>query len=418
MTVCMLIWDYWPGREGGAQRQCRKLSHALSQSGTEIQVITQRTHWLERRTVDDDDTRIVRLGVLAPLANMAIGMRKWKIRWSSASQVDCHSDKKQRQAGPTTPIWWLARLSFMIAVTWTILRQRRRPDLIHVHEANWIAAFASWLAARAGLPVVCKVATLPSLSPLGADVPFRASLQRWQAEPHFIALNSEMADELKRAEIDAAKIHVIPNGVHIPVRAAHLQNGFNVTCIANFNQESHLKAYDILIKAWQQVWARKPQARLTMIGGGDCLPWRNLARRLGCADSIAFVGSIIDLDRFFIASDVFVLPSRTEGMSNALLETQSWGIPAVVSDIPGNLAVVIDGGNGLVVPVNNVGALAEAILRLLADPGLRIRLGRNARQRMSETFSLPIVSARIEALYREMIASGKENLNGICQLPD
>ena len=405
MTVCMLIWDYWPGREGGAQRQCRKLSHALSQSGTDIQVITQRTHWLERRTVDDHDIRIVRLGGLAPLANMAIWMRKWKIRCSIERQVGSQSDKKQRQAGPTTPIWWLARLSFMIAVTWTILRQRPRPDLIHVHEANWIAAFASWLGARAGLPVVCKVATLPSLSPMGADVPFRTSLQRWQSEPHFIALNSDMADELKRAEIDTAKIHVIPNGVEIPPEPVAPKDDHDVLFIANFTQGSHLKAYDILLNAWSIVHKQDHAARLVMVGRGDDRPWRKLAIDLHCRDSVFFSGFIKEPDEFYRQSTVFVLPSRKEGMSNALLEAQSWGIPAVVSAIPGNLAVVDDGINGLVVAVEDAEALAAAILRLLADRELRTQLGNQARHRMIKDFSIAAVSALILGFYQQITAA-------------
>ena len=421
MTVCMLIWDYWPGREGGAQRQCRKLSHALAQNGVEVMVVTQRGHWLGRRAVSDRNTRIVRLGALAPLAALAIGMRKWKIRWSSRSHIHYQSAGKQRQAGPTTPFWWLARLSFMMAVTCLVLRNRRHMDLIHVHEANWIAGFASWLGAKAGLPVVCKVATWPCLSPLGPDVPFRAILRRWQKEPHFVALYNEMAEELKKAEIEPTKIHVIPNGVTIPDNPAPGQNDFNVLCIANFSQETHLKAYDILFRGWDLVRLRNGRARLIMVGGGDSSPWRTLARQLGCEDSISFAGSIADLDRFFIDTAVFVLPSRIEGMSNALLESQSWGIPAVVSAIPGNRAVVDDETNGLVVPMDDARALAAAIVRLLADPAFRARLGGQARQRMIRDFSIASVAARIASLYREIAAAEKTRRGGskkAAQLPD
>jgi glycosyltransferase involved in cell wall biosynthesis len=411
MTACMLIWDYWPGREGGAQRQCRKLSQALAQRGVRVLVITQRSRWLSKKSFSDQGTRIIRLGMFAPLAAVAIWLRTWKVRRTSTDPGKSPGNKKQRLAGPTTPFWWLARLSFMAAAAWFIFRNRRELDLIHAHESNWIGGFASWLGVRAGLPVVCKVATWPCLEPMGPDVPFRATLRHWQRRPYFIALNGAMAEELKNNGIAAEKIRVIPNGVLIPAQPALCQNDFNVLCIANFNQENHLKAYDVLLKAWKQVHLRNPRARLTMAGGGDSRPWRNLARQLGCAVAIAFVGSIPDLDSYFKSTAVFVLPSRIEGMSNALLETQSWGIPAVVSDIPGNRAVVRDNANGLVVPVDDAAALAEAILRALADPGLRTRLGRQARQRISENYSLPVIAARIMEFYQEMTGAGKANTN-------
>jgi glycosyltransferase involved in cell wall biosynthesis len=108
-------------------------------------------------------------------------------------------------------------------------------------------------------------------------------------------------------------------------------------------------------------------------------------------------------------------------MSNALLESQSWGIPAVVSAIPGNRAVVDDETNGLVVPVDDARALAAAIVRLLADPALRARLGGQARQRMIRDFSIASVAARIASLYREIAAAEKTRRGGskkAAQLPD
>lgn len=407
MTVCMLIWDYWPGREGGAQRQCRKLARALAARGVKVEVVTQRPRWAGRRTILDQGIPVVRLGLFAPLANIAHGIRTWKIRWAGPARSGPRPEAPARTWGITTPLWRLARSSFMAAARRYVSGKRREFSLIHVHESNWIAGFASLLGDATGLPVLCKAATLPCLAPMGPDVPRRSSLLRGRPRVHFIALNGGMEAELREAGVDAGRIHRVANGVEIPPEPASPQDREEVLFIANFSQGAQAKAYDVLLRAWGIVRRQERRSGLVMAGGGDPRPWQRLAGELGCADSVAFPGFVNDLDELYRRAAVFVLPSRREGMSNALLEAQSWGIPAVVSDIPGNLAVVRHGENGLVVAVDDAEELAGAILRLLKDPWLRKELGERARQRMIDDHSLAAVSARIQGLYRELTASGR-----------
>lgn len=89
-----------------------------------------------------------------------------------------------------------------------------------------------------------------------------------------------------------------------------------------------------------------------------------------------------DIDNYCRGTAVFVLPSRQEGLSSALIEAQSWGVPAVVSDIHCNSGVVMNGENALVVPVKDVRAFAHGIERLLNDASLRSATGRKASERM------------------------------------
>jgi glycosyltransferase involved in cell wall biosynthesis len=89
-------------------------------------------------------------------------------------------------------------------------------------------------------------------------------------------------------------------------------------------------------------------------------------------------------------------------MSNALLEAMSWGLPPVVSDIPGNLAVVQDGENGRVVPVGRAPELADAILALLRDSEQSRLLGEKAREHVQAHFSLDHVGAELLTLYKQL----------------
>ena len=136
-----------------------------------------------------------------------------------------------------------------------------------------------------------------------------------------------------------------------------------------------------------------------MIGGGESSPWKRFADQLGCNGSILFQGKVADPSSFYFSSSLFILPSRVEGLSNALLEAQSYGLPCVVSDIPANLEVVQDGENGLVVPVGNAELLAIAVIKLLNEPELRSRLGKAARERMVQAYSLAVSSNRLKEIY-------------------
>jgi glycosyltransferase involved in cell wall biosynthesis len=91
-------------------------------------------------------------------------------------------------------------------------------------------------------------------------------------------------------------------------------------------------------------------------------------------------------------------------MSNALLEGLAWGLPAVVSDIPGNRELVVDGVNGRVVRVGDAETLSQAILELLVAPDLRRLMGARAREGVRHSYSAEAVVDRLFAVYAEIMA--------------
>lgn len=412
LHIAMLLWSYWPGHEGGAERQCRKLIPCVAAQGLEIVVCTARTRWCHRRQEAFADHEIVRLGCWVPLL-MALrrrldGMVNGLLPGAAGN---AHSRARLRESVSFwigLPLTLGARMSFLLDFWWWLRRTKRRPDVIHVHESSWMAGLAAFLARRYRIPVLAKTAVFPAWDVLGYDVPLRRALSEARRGCRFVALASYLADDLIAHGVSQEQIFIVPNGVEIPEWRGERPPSKEVLFVANFSQSVEQKAFDVLLTAWSHVVQKDPSARLLLLGGGDCSQWEDMAKALQLQSSCHFIGWVPDPAEYYRRAALLVLPSRSEGMSNALLEAQSWALPCVVSDIPGNRAVVEDGRNGLVVPVGDDRELAEAVLRFLGDIRLREAMGGSAREKMVEQFSLDSVAGRLCGIYRKLVTTSSE----------
>jgi len=130
------------------------------------------------------------------------------------------------------------------------------------------------------------------------------------------------------------------------------------------------------------------------------------ARALGICEEVRFLGGQADVRPALRAMDVFVLPSREEGMSNAILEAMAAGRPVVATDVGGNGEILADGRTGVLVPGGDCDAMAAAILRLVNDGESGRRLGAAARADVTARFGARASVARLERLYEERLGTG------------
>ena len=165
------------------------------------------------------------------------------------------------------------------------------------------------------------------------------------------------------------------------------------------------KGYEHALRAFARVSQTHPGARLDIIGDGDLrdeLP--ALARELGLAHSVRFLGQRDDVAERMRGFDCYVLSSVIEGMPNALLEAMAQGCAAVTTSAGGSAEVVEDGKSGLVVPPGDADRLADAISRILQDRVFAQEMGKAARERVFGRFSEPAMLQALDGLYREELA--------------
>jgi glycosyltransferase involved in cell wall biosynthesis len=403
----MLIYSYFSEATGGAERQCRLQARELVKLGHECLILTTRQRWTTPRWELDQGCEVIRCRTAETFLSRFRKPMKNSIPVAVAPTGKPSSPAaKGFGSRAAVAVRWLNAAFFMAGAGWVLFRRRRKIDVLHAHGADWHAGFAGWIGHRLSIPVVCKGANVPVFPPL-TGLPFARTLEAWRRRVHYIALTPAMRDDLVANGVASERITVLPNGVEIPAVEPSPSGELLVLHVANYTQPAWNKAFDVLFGAWPCVARECPAARLVAAGAGDVSRWQRQLAEAGCADRVDFIGYRADLEEWFRRAAIFVLPSRHEGISNALLEAQSFGIPAVVSDIPGNRAVVVDGVTGLVVPAGDEAALAQALIRLLADPDLRSRMGNAARRRMAAEFGIGSIVRQMSALYRQL-AAGKD----------
>ncbi len=126
---------------------------------------------------------------------------------------------------------------------------------------------------------------------------------------------------------------------------------------------------------------------------------------------MTFVGQVADVHRYLRVSDIFVFPSRQEGMPNAVLEAMASGLACLVSRGSGSDGIVSDGFDGMSRALDDERGFAGTLRELLEHPDMRRALGRNARATMEERFSLVRIAAAYRRLYEELVRESERRLH-------
>jgi glycosyltransferase involved in cell wall biosynthesis len=285
-----------------------------------------------------------------------------------------------------------------------------RSDIIHLHFPNPLAVLGYLASRHCGRLVVTYHSDMVRQKVLGPMFePFlHAALRRSSAiittSPNYLRSSSVLAQHQERC-------HVIPLGIPTerfdhcdPKIAEGIRQQYGDRLIVSVGRLVYYKGFEHLIRAMRQV-----NGTLLIVGEGPLdEPLRALARELGVADRVHFMGKIShdQLVACYHAAKIFVMASvvRSEAFGIAQVEAMAAGLPVVNTQLDSGVPFVsVHEQTGLTVPPGNPGALAEAVNRLLDNPDLRASLGAAAVLRAHQEFSLDAMVSRTMSLYEQVM---------------
>ncbi len=383
IRVLMVVRLYYPW-VGGTERQAHKLAKKLREKDIDVEIVTG---WWFRGT---------------PQRSAIDGVPIFR----NQTMWEMFGIKGLRRFGGYL---------YILSLLWYLWRRRANYDIIHVHGLNYhtfvVALAGRWFNRR----------TLVKLANSGraSDINKMRSNQQLPLAQYllpaalgcdcFVATNPTIVQELIAVGVPTEKIVRLPNGVEtdsIATKSGYaLNDPIRLIFVGRLHEQ---KGLDVLLMAFQQLLKQCPtlNMRLQLLGEG---PLRSnltrLSEELGIARQVDFVGQTQGVLEHLQQADVFVLPSRAEGISNALLEAMACGVPVVVSNIPGNVDVVEHERNGLLFTVDDPSSLAKAVASLLNQPELRYQLGTAARQTAETQYSLSWVADHYAGLYQDLLST-------------
>jgi glycosyltransferase involved in cell wall biosynthesis len=288
----------------------------------------------------------------------------------------------------------------------TRLLRDRRVAVIHAHEfgANTYGTLAGRLA---GVPAV---ATVHGRS-------YYADCRRRRLAYRVVSCAAAMvavSEDVKRFVVEATgvpagRVRVVLNGVAAATPVPEetrarlraelgIRDGERVVTVVGSLYP--VKGHRYLLEAVPRVLESFPSTVFLIAGRGGCEgDLREQARGLGIETRVRFLGLRGDVPVLLAASDVFVLPSLSEGLSIAILEAMAAGRPVVATRVGGNPELVLHGQTGVLVPPADPPALASAMVGVLTDPEASRRLGEEGRRLVTDRFGIDAMVKQYEAIY-------------------
>lgn len=297
-------------------------------------------------------------------------------------------------------------------------------DLVHAHSPT-AAVPARLAAARLGLPALVTV-HIAAIDYHGRLHTLRASsgrilytaldrLLNFRLTARLVYVSHTIHQrEVAHGRTPANRSQVIPNGIDLerfqplPAERARLRQVYglaeDIPLMVFAGRLSDQKGLDVLLEALRRVKQQGSAPFVAWLVGNGPLEasLRAQAQQAGLSEQVHFLGVQQDIPDYLSAGDLFVLPSRWEAMSIALLEALACGLPCVVSQVGDNPLLVEDGREGLTTPPEQAEPLAVAIQQLLNNPQLRAQMASQARARAIQFDEIEMVN-KLQAVYEELI---------------
>ncbi len=417
LRICIIAFMFAP-LVGGAETRAEKQARQLQTLGHEVMIVTLRHNkcWQHRETLKG--LPIVRVG--------GIYSRTGLLR-----------------------IGRLGHLPIDILMFLTLWRLRHRYDVIHALQLSPLAAVATIIGKLTHKPVIISIPSTgpgkqqqPENAVLMADtltetsflkIPFQdivvgdiAYLSQSafggqaivnflkKSDAYYQILSSRSYPYMTSHGFRPEQIVHIPNGVDsekfrpVPERRPDpAKPERTIICVARLQ---YPKGIDVLLHAWGRMlhapgeWRSHLKPKLLLVGEGPLRPQlERMAAELGIAESVEFLGLRRDVIALLQQSWGFVMPSRWEGMPNALLEAMACGLPCIATRVSGSEDIIVNGVNGMLVESEQPVELAHALQCILADTVLAQRLAQEGRATVLRDYEIARIVERCEELYQRVL---------------
>jgi glycosyltransferase involved in cell wall biosynthesis len=298
---------------------------------------------------------------------------------------------------------WLRGISHVFLVFVFLFWKTRQYDLIHTYSNVALGSVGTLVGKLLGKRVVCNIATGGKILRLRKRALGRILIAILGRADAVVALSNEIKNELDTVGISDAKVRLIPNGadtsLYRPLSPEEKQRKKRQLKVSHHlivlfvGRLVYRKGVDVLLKAWKRIAPDHPEMHLYIAGSGFLQPDSNehelkeYVTENHLEKSVTFLGNIRNVHEFLQVADIFVMPSRQEGMPNVLLQAMSSSLPVIATNIGGVTDLVSNDVDGIICPVDDPKALAEKILDLKEDSEFAKTLGENARRSVEEKYS-------------------------------
>jgi len=412
-TILMLMPGFSFSHMGGAETQALKLIERLIKKDFQILILTHRKisdtekDFLEGVKIQSVYSILnILLYPISIIISIPTKIKKYYYKKNADSLFPNYSEL-EKEYGHILGLSEITEAAvFFLNCLFFLIPKKKKFDLIHVHTIEWVAIVGALLGKAFNKKVLVKDSTMNGAVKL-RYMPFGKYFQKIVVKNcFFIAITKIIESNFLKVGIPSNRIFKIPNGVEIIPSVCHkrTKNEYKCLFVGNLYQQP-AKGIDILLQAWISVINEFPQASLNIVGDGEIELYNTLIKKMGIEKSVRFWGKQTNLQNFYLETDIFILPSRREGMSNALMEAMAYGLPCIASNISGNQDLIVDHFNGLLIPVNNLQQLADSVIYLFNNHDIASEMSKNAKNTIAKTYSMNLVTDKYIDLYTTLLTS-------------
>jgi glycosyltransferase involved in cell wall biosynthesis len=369
----MVIDSFFPGT-GGAEIQVELLAKALSSDGHDVNIVAPLLDPTKRKKDSFNSIPLERI--------------------------------------PYPRIKVIGAIVLAVRFAWLLIKRRNNYDAIHVHTVKNLATIVGLLKPFFKASLIAKISGAWEFHGGLLDPALEHRLTH-RLRNHFVkrydylqTISAYTRQRLEAAGYSANKIQMIPNAVDLSRFQCDRERVREKRSYVNIvfgGRMAPVKGLDVLIQAWAKVISNcgDQDPRLLLAGDGPIKGQLvELVEKCQLSHSVTFIDWVPEIFEVLKYADIYVQPSLQEGLPNSVLEAMAAALPIVATRVSGNEDLVFESKNGVLVEVGCVDELAEALCKLIANPGLRLAMGKHSRHIIETSYQLPTVLEKLSKAYR------------------